>query len=183
MQLLTRIKIPHRSRVLKTRFLQNKNQVLKTRFFTWYLNKVYIELEFLWEKFYKLTRSLQNSQTKLSTLTLELNFLLYWMENSITWVAWDSCLSETLGWNLVWMFLKLVRENGVINPSSCLDVLKIRMERRRNDSNRQIYPYLKIHLLGLWLIYQFWKWSAVYTYKCLSKNSIITNHTKKKIAN
>ena len=47
---------------------------------------------------------------------------------------------------LVWMFLKLVRGNGVINSSSCLDVLKIRIERRRNDSNKQIYPYLKIDL-------------------------------------
>ena len=34
---------------------------------------------------------------------------------------------------LVWMFLKLVREKGVISNSSCLDVLKIRMERRGND--------------------------------------------------
>ena len=42
--------------------------------------------------------------------------------------------------HLVWMFLKLVREKGVISPSPCLDVLKIRMERRRNDLNRQIYP-------------------------------------------
>ena len=29
-----------------------------------------------------------------------------------------------------WMFLKLVREKGVINP--CLDVLKIRMESFKN---------------------------------------------------
>ena len=28
------------------------------------------------------------------------------------------------------MFLKLVRGNGVISHSSCLDVLKIKMERR-----------------------------------------------------
>ena len=35
--------------------------------------------------------------------------------------------------HLVWMFLKLVRENGVISPSPCLDVLKIRMERRGKD--------------------------------------------------
>ena len=41
---------------------------------------------------------------------------------------------------LVWMFLKLVRENGVISPSSCLDVLKIKMERRGNYLNRQITP-------------------------------------------
>ena len=41
---------------------------------------------------------------------------------------------------LVWMFLKLVREKGVINHFSCLDVLKIRRERRGNDLNRQIYP-------------------------------------------
>ena len=47
---------------------------------------------------------------------------------------------------LVWMFLKLVRGKGVISPSSCLDVLKIRMERRENDINRQIYPYLKMNL-------------------------------------
>ena len=47
---------------------------------------------------------------------------------------------------LVWMFLKLIRGNGVISHSSYLDVLKIRMERRRNDLNRQIYPYLKMHL-------------------------------------
>ena len=42
--------------------------------------------------------------------------------------------------------LKLVRENGVIRPSSYLDVLKIRMEMRGNDLNRQIYPYLKMNL-------------------------------------
>ena len=47
---------------------------------------------------------------------------------------------------LVWMFLKLARANGVISSSSCLDVLKIRMEMRGNDLNRQIYPYLKINL-------------------------------------
>ena len=47
---------------------------------------------------------------------------------------------------LVWMFLKLVRGNGVISPSSYLDFLKIRMESRGNDINRQIYPYLKIDL-------------------------------------
>ena len=35
--------------------------------------------------------------------------------------------------HLVWMFLKLVREKGVISHSLCLDVLKIKMERRRND--------------------------------------------------
>ena len=34
---------------------------------------------------------------------------------------------------LVWMFLKLVREKGVISPSSYLDILKIRMERRGID--------------------------------------------------
>ena len=45
---------------------------------------------------------------------------------------------------LVWMFLKLVREKGVISHSSCLDVLKIRMERRGNDLNRKIYTFLKI---------------------------------------
>ena len=49
---------------------------------------------------------------------------------------------------LVWMFLKLVKGKGVISPASCLDVLKIRMEMRENDLNRQIYPYLKIFLLS-----------------------------------
>ena len=36
---------------------------------------------------------------------------------------------------LIWMFLKLVKGKGVISPSSCLDVLKIRMEKRRNYLN------------------------------------------------
>ena len=40
--------------------------------------------------------------------------------------------------HLIWMFLKLVREKRVISPSSYLDVLKIRMERRGNDLNKQI---------------------------------------------
>ena len=44
--------------------------------------------------------------------------------------------------HFVWMFLKLVRGKGVISHSSYLDVLKIRMERRGNDLNRQIYPYM-----------------------------------------
>ena len=35
--------------------------------------------------------------------------------------------------HLVWMFFKLVRGKGVISPSPCLDVLKIKMEMRRND--------------------------------------------------
>ena len=48
--------------------------------------------------------------------------------------------------HLVWMFLKLVRGKGVISPSSYLDILKMRRERRGNDLNRQIYPYLKIDL-------------------------------------
>ena len=48
--------------------------------------------------------------------------------------------------HLVWMSSKLVRGNGVISHSLCLDVLKIRMERRGNDLNKQIYPYLKIDL-------------------------------------
>ena len=48
--------------------------------------------------------------------------------------------------HLVWIFLKLVKEKGVISPSSYLDVLKFRMERRENDLNRQIYPYLKMNL-------------------------------------
>ena len=34
---------------------------------------------------------------------------------------------------LVWIFLKLVREKGIISPSPCLDVLKIKVERREND--------------------------------------------------
>ena len=48
--------------------------------------------------------------------------------------------------HIVWMFLKLVRENGVISPSSYLNVLKIRIEMRGNDLNKQIYSYLKINL-------------------------------------
>ena len=48
--------------------------------------------------------------------------------------------------HLIWMFLKLVKGNGVISPSSCFDVLKIRMEIRGNDLNRKFYPYLKMDL-------------------------------------
>ena len=48
--------------------------------------------------------------------------------------------------HIVRMFLKLVRGKGVISHYSCLDVLKIRMERRGNDLNRQIYSYLKMNL-------------------------------------
>ena len=55
--------------------------------------------------------------------------------------------------HLVWMFLKLVRGpllsslgKGVISHFSYLDVLKIGMEIRGNDLNRQIYPYLKMNL-------------------------------------
>ena len=48
--------------------------------------------------------------------------------------------------HLVWMFLKLVRGNGVISHSFYLDFLKIRMEMRENYLNRQIYPYLKMDL-------------------------------------
>ena len=48
--------------------------------------------------------------------------------------------------HLVWMFLKLIRGERVINPSSYLDVLKIRIEMRENNLNSQIYPYLKIDL-------------------------------------
>ena len=48
--------------------------------------------------------------------------------------------------HFVWMFLKLVRGKEIISHSSCLDVLKIRMERRGNDLNRQIYSYLKMDL-------------------------------------
>ena len=52
---------------------------------------------------------------------------------------------------LVWMFLKLEMEKGVISPSFCLDVLKISMERRGNDLNRQIYLYLKFFFLIFFL--------------------------------
>ena len=48
--------------------------------------------------------------------------------------------------HLVWMFLKLVRGNEVINHSPYLNVLKIKKEMRENDLNRQIYPYLKMDL-------------------------------------
>ena len=48
--------------------------------------------------------------------------------------------------HLIWMFLKLVRRNGVISYSFYLDVLKIMIEMRGNDLNRQIYPYLKMDL-------------------------------------
>ena len=41
---------------------------------------------------------------------------------------------------------KISKGKGVIKHSSYLDVLKIRMERRGNDLNRQIYPYLKMDL-------------------------------------
>ena len=41
---------------------------------------------------------------------------------------------------------KINKGNGVISPSSYLNVLKIRMEMRENDLNRQIYPYLKMDL-------------------------------------
>ena len=50
------------------------------------------------------------------------------------------------------MFLKLVRGNGVISPSSCLDVLKIMMEMRGNDLNIPIYPYLKMDLQRWFMI-------------------------------
>ena len=53
--------------------------------------------------------------------------------------------------HLVWMFLKLEMEKGVISPSFCLDVLKISMERRGNDLNRQIYLYLKFFFLIFFL--------------------------------
>ena len=48
--------------------------------------------------------------------------------------------------HFIWIFLKLVREEGVISHSSYLDVLKIMMKMRGNDINRQIYSYLKIDL-------------------------------------
>ena len=51
--------------------------------------------------------------------------------------------------HLVWMFLKLVRKKGVISHSSCLDVLKIRKEKRGNDLNIQIYPYFENELATL----------------------------------
>ena len=54
--------------------------------------------------------------------------------------------------NLVWMLLNLVSEKGVISLSSCLDVLKIRMEMRGNDLNRQIYSYLKMDLQHWFMI-------------------------------
>ena len=47
---------------------------------------------------------------------------------------------------LIWMFLKLVKGKRVISHFSCFDVLKIMMEMRGNDLNRQIYPYLKMDL-------------------------------------
>ena len=50
------------------------------------------------------------------------------------------------------MFLKLVRGKGVISHSPCLDVLKIKMERKGNDQNRQIYSYLKIDLQHWFII-------------------------------
>ena len=54
--------------------------------------------------------------------------------------------------HIVWMFLKLVSGNGVISYFSYLDVLKIRMERRVNDLNRQIYLYLKMNLQHWYMI-------------------------------
>ena len=48
--------------------------------------------------------------------------------------------------HFIWMFLKLVRGNGVISYFFCLNVLKIRMKMIGNNLNRQIYPYLKIDL-------------------------------------
>ena len=50
------------------------------------------------------------------------------------------------------MFLKLVSGKEVISPSSCLNVLKIRMEMRENDLNRQIYAYLKMDLHHWYII-------------------------------
>ena len=41
---------------------------------------------------------------------------------------------------------KISKGKGVISPFSYLDVLKIRMEERENDLNRQIYLYLKMDL-------------------------------------
>ena len=42
---------------------------------------------------------------------------------------------------------KISKGNGVISHFSYLDVLKIRMEMRGNDLNRQIYPYLNFFYL------------------------------------
>ena len=50
------------------------------------------------------------------------------------------------------MFLNLVRGKGVINHFPYLDILKIRMERRGNDLNTQIYPYLKLDLQHWFII-------------------------------
>ena len=41
---------------------------------------------------------------------------------------------------------KISKGKGVISHSSYLDVLKIRMEMRGNNLNKQIYPYLKMDL-------------------------------------
>ena len=41
---------------------------------------------------------------------------------------------------------KISKGKGVISHSSYLDVLEIRVERRGNNLNRQIYPYLKMDL-------------------------------------
>ena len=48
--------------------------------------------------------------------------------------------------HLVWMFLKLAKEKEVISHFPYLDVLKIKMERRGNDLNGQIYLYLKMDM-------------------------------------
>ena len=48
--------------------------------------------------------------------------------------------------HLVWMFLKLIRGKGIISSFPYLDIFKIRREKRVNDLNRQIYPYLKMDL-------------------------------------
>ena len=54
--------------------------------------------------------------------------------------------------HLVLMFLKFVWEKGVINHSSYLDILKIRMKMRVNDLSRQIYLYLKMNLQHWYMI-------------------------------
>ena len=48
--------------------------------------------------------------------------------------------------HFIWMFLKLVKRNGVISSFFYLDVLKIMMKMKGNDLNRQIYLYLKMNL-------------------------------------
>ena len=48
---------------------------------------------------------------------------------------------------------KISKGKEVSSPSSYFDVFKIRIERRRNDLNIKIYPYLKIDLQHWLMIY------------------------------